>query len=261
MLVAAQTNIQLFNQLQRSGWGASDLTLVRRGYELAMRLYAGHFQADGKAFVSHVVGVASVMAQLGMPAPVVAAACVHNVYGNGDFGDGLEHCITPMRQRLVRDAVGQEVEALVGRFRELRQLHDHWRRIGPHLSNLSVQDRQLVVMDLADTLELYTDLGVLYYGDNRWLTDYVAESGDRLVEIAERLGYPQLAEALTRAFSAAAQQSVPSELRSTPQWKYLQLVTPMSCMRRPRLVVRHVVSWLRSSVRSVRERLRVTLSA
>lgn len=255
MFTIAQTNVQLFNQLQRNDWEAEDFALVRRGYELAMRLYAGHFQADGKPFVSHCVGVASVMVQLGMPAPVVAAACVHNIYGNGDFGDGLEHCVTPFRRKVVRDAVGHDVEALVTRFRELRQLHEHLRQIGSRLNTLSKRDRQLVAMDLADTLELYTDLGVLYFGDNKWLTDYVGGSGDWLVEIAERLGHIRLAEALSRAFAAAAKQSVPSELRSGPQQQYLSLVMPMSCARRPGLVARRLVSRLRFSTRSARERL------
>ncbi len=84
----AQTNIQLFNQLRQDGYSDADLILVRNAYELAMVLFTGRFQPSGKSFIAHVVGTASILAWLRLPAPVVAAGLLHNVYENGDFGDG-----------------------------------------------------------------------------------------------------------------------------------------------------------------------------
>jgi (p)ppGpp synthase/HD superfamily hydrolase len=49
------------------GCRSNDLLLVHRAYELLTRLYTGHFQADGKPFVAHGVGVASILAQLDQP--------------------------------------------------------------------------------------------------------------------------------------------------------------------------------------------------
>jgi hypothetical protein len=116
----AQTNLQLYNQLRREGRPPADLALIRRCYELSVVLYTGRFQGDGKPFVAHTVGVAGIVSQLGVSSIVVGAACIHNVYGNGDFGDGGWESASPERRRFVRDAVGEEVEECMYRFRSFR---------------------------------------------------------------------------------------------------------------------------------------------
>ena len=91
----AQTNLQLYNQLRLEGRSPDDLALIRRCYELSVALYTGAFQGDGKPFVAHTTGVASIMGQLGVSSVVVGAACIHNVYGNGNFGDGRSEVASP----------------------------------------------------------------------------------------------------------------------------------------------------------------------
>ena len=66
----ARTNIQLFNQLRQEGYSNTDLRSVRDAYELAMVLFTGRFQPSGRPFVTHVVGTASILASLRLPAPV-----------------------------------------------------------------------------------------------------------------------------------------------------------------------------------------------
>jgi (p)ppGpp synthase/HD superfamily hydrolase len=224
----AQTNIQLYNLLRRQGRSPDELDLVKRCYRLAVSLYTGHFQADGKPFVAHVTGVASIVAQLGLPTEIVAAACIHNVYGNGDFGDGLRQVATEHRRRIVRDAVGPEVEECIYRFKDLR-LERSIIEIERQLDELDARDRNLVVMDLADVLEKYVDHGVLYYGDNRWVLDFVAKHENTLIEIAGRLGYPQLGDAMREAFAATARESIPSELKSPSHLRVMELIVPQSC--------------------------------
>ena len=231
----AQTNIQLYNQLRHQGRPAEELALVKRCYDLAVSLYTGHFQADGKPFVAHAVGVASVVAQLGVPAEIVGTACLHNIYGNGDFGDGRSHVATPRRRRVVREAVGAKVEDSIHRFRALRLTEKSLLEMSSRLDALDTRDRNLILVELGDFLEKYLDHGVLYYGDHEWVTGFVAKHGNVLVEIAQRLGYPQLGEALSDAFSATATETVPDVLRSTGGRKYIALVVPRSC--RPRVEV------------------------
>jgi hypothetical protein len=231
----AQTNLQLYNQLRRQGRSPDELALVKRCYQLAVSLYSGNFQTDGKPFVAHVTGVASVVAQLGLPAEIVGAACLHNVYGNGDFGDGRSQVATARRRRIVREAVGPEVEECIYRFRALRLTEKSMLDIPRRLDELGARDRNLIVMELGDILEKYTDYGVLYYGDNRWVTDFVGKHGNVLIEIAERLGHPQLGAALREAFAAAANESIPESLKSPGHLQYMELIVPRSC--RLRLVV------------------------
>lgn len=248
----AQTNLQLYNQLRERGFSLEELVLVHRAYELLAGLYSGHYQADGKPFTAHGAGVASIVAHLGQPAEIVAAGLLHNVYGNGDFGDGRQRVRTPSRRRLVSEAVGERVEALLVRFSELRIGRRTIERIRRVLPDLDETDRGLVLIELADHLEKYVDLGVLYYGNNDWLIEADDALGAQLVEIAEELGEPRLAAMLRTAFEDAASQApgVPAELRPSDGRQYLKLIVPRSCRRRMR-------PWLVELARRARSRARL----
>lgn len=231
MLSVAQTNVALFNQLRRAGYKDDALRLVQRAYELAVRLNPGYFQASGKPFVSHTVGVASILASLELPAPVIAAACIHNLYVSGDFGDGLKRHITPARRQLVREAVGAEVEDYVYRFCRFRLTADTVPAVLGCVDGFDARDRELVAMDLADVLEKYTDQSILYLNAERHESALKADRClPEMVELARRLGYPQLAAALERAVRATAEDSVPEFLVSRKP--YSSLVVARSCRRR-----------------------------
>jgi hypothetical protein len=231
----AQTNLQLYEQIRAQGRPAGDLALIRRCYELSVTLYSGRFQGDGKPFVAHTIGVASIMAQHGGSSVVVGAACIHNVYGNGDFGDGEWETASPHRRRFVSDAVGEEVEDAIYRFRSLRLNSDTIERIVSGLDRLDARERELLAMDLADHLEKYADRGVLYFGDGSWIESITDKHGATMIDIANRLGYPALAVALADAFEDARSQSIPPELRPDPRHTAIELVMPLSCVRRPGL--------------------------
>lgn len=130
MQAIARTNVQLYNQLRRIRCSVEQLALVRRCYDLAVKLYSGYFRADGSPYLSHVTGVASIVAHLGLPSDVVAAACIHSIYTNRDFGSGMRYRATPYRRRVVRNAVGEMVEAYVYRFFELRSTDHRDTRVG-----------------------------------------------------------------------------------------------------------------------------------
>ena len=82
----AQTNVQLFNQLQSEGYSKKDRERVREAYEFAMRLFTSLFLPSGKTFIDHLVGTASILASLHMPVEIVAAGLIHAAYLHGDFG-------------------------------------------------------------------------------------------------------------------------------------------------------------------------------
>ena len=231
----AQTNLQLYNQLRLEGRPPDDLALIRRCYELSVKLYSGAFQADGKPFVAHTTGVASIVGHLGVSSVVVGAACIHNVYGNGNFGDGQSEIASSRRRRVVENAVGAEVEACIYRFRSFRLNSSSIGEIASRLDQLDGLDRDLVAMDLADHLEKYVDYGVLYFGDGSWVTGFIEHHGKTLIDIANRLGHPQLAIAFADAFAETARQVIPPELKRDERHRVLELVMPQSCMRRPRV--------------------------
>jgi (p)ppGpp synthase/HD superfamily hydrolase len=229
-MTVAQTNIQLYNQLRRRGFTRDELVLVHRAYELLATLYPGYYQGDGKPFVAHGIGVASILADLDQPAEIVAMGLLHGVYETADFGDGRDGRPTPSRRRLLREAVGVRVEELVFRFTQLR-LHpdtiEHDRR---SLADLDETDRRLQLVAVVDHLEKYVDLGVLYFGDDEEIVSWTRRIGRDLVEVAEELGEPRLARMVSAAFarSEAEAERVPPELRASDGRRHLKLVVPRS---------------------------------
>jgi (p)ppGpp synthase/HD superfamily hydrolase len=258
----AQTNVQLYNQLRRKGLRLDDLLVVHRAYELLTTLYAGFFQADGKPFVAHGVGVASILAELDQPAEILAVGLLHNVYGNADFGDGRDGVVTAFRRRVVRAAVGDDVEELLLRFRELRIMSRNVEQVRRTLSERSEIERRLICVELADYLEKHVDLGILYWDRSSRVVGASELIGDDLIAIAHGLGEPGLAEMLSRAFSATASQrdQVPVALRPSDGRPYLRLIVPRSCRQRVLVSVRIAVRRLYQRAR-LRARLRELLSA
>lgn len=226
----ARTNIQLMNQMLRQGRSETTLKRVYDAYDLAVDLYSGYFQADGKPFVSHGIAVASIIAHLGQPDDLVVAAVVHNVYGNGDFGDGEKKVVTPARQAHVRAAVGERVDDLLMRFRNIR-LRRSLDRTLEGFDELSEDDRQLLLLDLADHLEKYLDGALAYYGDCSWIVDFDLPNMPKMVELAERLGHPQMGRMLADAMREQLDwmEQVPHFLRTRNGQKYIALRMPGCC--------------------------------
>ncbi|MEQ8859653.1 MAG: HD domain-containing protein [Pseudomonadales bacterium] len=251
----ARTNVQLYNQLLEQGRSESDLDLIRSAYELAAQLYAGAYQADGKPFVVHVVSVASAVALLGQPSRFVATALVHNVYNNGDFGDGKQRDDGARRRRVLRAALGSEVEELVRRFAELR-IDRNLDSLLARCDAMTEVDRNLVVMDLADLLEKHLDRGVLYFGQSRWVTRFSFDNVDELRRLATALGEPVLGQALAEAIASARDSVVPGALRSDPARKYLRFIAPLSHRKRWRVVLQQrIYQPLRTRLGRLKRRL------
>jgi (p)ppGpp synthase/HD superfamily hydrolase len=227
----AQTNIQLYNQLRERGVELDDLLRIHRAYEFLITLYPGHYQADGKPFVAHSVGVASIVAELGQPVQLVTVGLLHNIYGNADFGDGRSSGVTPFRRELVREAVGAEIEALIVRFPALRIRPDNVEEIRDALSELGETERRLLLLDLADYLEKYADLGVLYFGNNDEIVHTTERIGGDLINLARELGEPRLADMLAAQIAEATAQAeqIPPDLRASDGRRHMKLVTPRSC--------------------------------
>jgi hypothetical protein len=231
-----------------------ELLIVHRAYELMTTLYSARFQADGKPFVAHGVGVASILAELDQPAELLAAGLLHNVYGNGDFGDGNGSGATGARRLLLHRELGERVEQLVYRFGELR--------VQPLAANQAITrwqgadeiERGLILIDLVDVLEKYVDLGILY--EHGRLRSELERSSQSMLEVA-RAVEPRLGEWLSAALrdAAAARSEVPVELHPADNRDYSTLLLPRSCRRRRVVLLRIAVRKLRDRTQ-LRTRLR-----
>jgi len=131
-LAFPQTNLQLFGLMQRAGYPEPDLALVRRAYDLAVRLFTAKYRGSGKPLLAHLVGTAGVLASLRAPAPLVAAGVLHAAYIFGDFGDARGGATAAKRGTLRKEA-GAEVEDIIARYDALRwdassieEIHAFW---------------------------------------------------------------------------------------------------------------------------------------
>lgn len=236
----AQTNIQLFNQLRHDGYANIELNLIRDAYELAIQLYSGYFIGSGRTQIAHVVGTASILGALHLPVEVVAAGLIHNVYDNGDFGDGRKGAFDA-RRRQIRQAVGAAVEEYVYRFPTIKrvvvsfarqlssQVISHARK---ELDSLDPVDRQVLVIVLAEKLD-----HVLNH-------EYTGRHPPRVREMAEQVGFPTLATELEQALSNTPVPPTDEALNRSG------IITPRSYRKRLWIILRPKLSRSLSRVRS-----------
>ena len=202
----AQTNIQLINQLKYD-YTSSEIDEVLRGYELACDLFSGIFRGSGKPFLAHAIGTASIVAALSAPTHMVNAALLHAAYTHGRFGS-RNRGTSPLNRQRVRDAVGKQSEELVLRYTNLG-----WRgtavipRIVQDFANFSQFDRDVLRMRLANELEEYLDLGILYCEDANKRIQFSELYGRYMVDLAGKLGVEILGGWLSQAFEHAQREA------------------------------------------------------
>jgi (p)ppGpp synthase/HD superfamily hydrolase len=231
----AQTNLQLYTQLRGAGYSDEQLSLVRSGYDLAMRLCTASFRGSGKPLLAHLVGTASILASIRQPVEIVTAGLLHAAYALGDFGEGRMGMTDSKRQR-VRQAVGARVEDLVARY----TLFD-WNRntipsIRERVDTLTQIEREVLVIRLANELEDHLDLGVLYCGNGEKRREYIRSPLNQSVDMARRLGLTELAAELDRRFNETLAADLPVALRNPHDYTFVQ--PPASHAPRPKVALR-----------------------
>jgi (p)ppGpp synthase/HD superfamily hydrolase len=223
----AQTNIQLFNQLGREGWGDQERRQVHDAYELAMTLFAGHFRPNHKPFLAHLVGTASILAVNGASPTVVTAGLLHSAYSHGEFGDGSRG-INDRKRRQVRRAVGSLSEAVITNYTPLKWNLSTLSTMLAHASVMSPSEGDVVFVKLADTLEDHLDMG-LQYSPNKNLpggAELQCAWRDALVKLAAALRHYALAADLERVLDPHHQTLVPEFLHGRQPGSFV--VAPVS---------------------------------
>ncbi|MEO6470736.1 MAG: HD domain-containing protein, partial [Aeromicrobium sp.] len=79
-----------------------DVTSIQRAYEIAERMHEGQTRKSGDAYITHPLAVATILAELGMTAPTLCAALLHDTVEDTpytldelqrDFGDEVLHLV------------------------------------------------------------------------------------------------------------------------------------------------------------------------
>jgi hypothetical protein len=209
----AQTNLQLYNQLVASGWSDAELGRTRRAYELATDVFAGQLRPSGKTFIAHLVGTASALAMCGARPDLLHAGLLHAAYTHGDFGDGRWDAAAPKRT-IVRTAIGAAAEELVDEYARLPYTAANIDRWLERAASLGPTEHDLVVIRLANEVDVHTDLGARYFdrseplgtSDTRFAT---------LAELADRMDERALADLIRNTAARERDADVPAVLWST----------------------------------------------
>ncbi len=89
----------------------SDVREIQRAYETAAFLHRDQKRRSGDPYITHPLAVATILAELGMTAPTLAAALLHDTVE--DTGYTLEE---------VKEDFGEEIAALVDGLKKLDQV-------------------------------------------------------------------------------------------------------------------------------------------
>ncbi len=193
----AQTNLQLFSQLSSEGYSDAEVSLILSAYKAATYLFTGWFRPSGKTFIAHLVGTASILASFRFPAKVVAAGLLHAAYSSGSFGNTDQKGIIAAKRQWLIQAVGSEVEEYITRYKVLEWNNNNISVISQGLDSLEPIEREVLLMRLANELEEYQDLGLLYCPKAKH--ERYSERHHQIVEMAEKLGFPMLASEFRQA--------------------------------------------------------------
>lgn len=250
MFEVARTPAALFRQMRAQGRELGQLELVRRAIDLHVEVYTARFEPDGTPFQVHGIGTASVVAQLGCPAHVVAASLVHGAFRTGDWGDGRPDGASLGRRARVRELLGEEAE---------RFLVDLYTKRRPGVSELLVGDvdpeeRLRNLVRLADLLDKWDDGRVMYAAHGRSDRDAVGAHRSDLVGLARKLGGSEFAESLETSFDRVDAETIPDSLKQVDI--YSKVIPPASYRRRWALASKAVI-WrrLRRARRAVGRRV------
>ncbi|MFQ5341293.1 MAG: RelA/SpoT family protein [Anaerolineae bacterium] len=161
----------------------ADVDLLWRAYELVERAHADQARASGEPYVTHVVAVAGILADLCMEPETIAAALLHDVVEDTD---------TTLEE--LREQFGDEITTLVEGVTKLTKI----TRKGIHISRAEnmrklflamAEDIRVVLIKLADRLHNMRTLWALPPEKQRRIAQ---ETMEIYVPLANRLGIWQI---------------------------------------------------------------------
>jgi len=180
-----RTERQLNNRLEelleklRTSRPSEDPWLVRRAYEIAAERHRDQFRSSGDPYVSHLLEVAHILADIRMDATTLAAALLHDVIEDTEFP------VSRLEERF-----GSEVAQLVEGVTKISRLN----MMAPEARQAEnvrkmllamVQDVRVVMVKLADRLH---NMRTLEYLEPAKQQRIARETMDIYAPIAHRLG-------------------------------------------------------------------------
>jgi hypothetical protein len=244
-LPAAQSTVQLFEQLCRTDYGDDALRRVRDGCAVASELFAGRMHACGKPYLAHCTASASALAALAAEPDVVLAGLLHGAYRWGDFGPWRE--LLRLKRAYLRRRLGEQAERYVFAFHTFPWNLEALTALRASAASFDADTRRTILLRLVSDLDNIGGGALHYRADSDRAVEGMRARGPILVELAERIGFPVLAAALAAEVAATFDRPVSAALRTG--FSGGALLPPLSARRRLRAVLGRAVV---ASARGVR---------
>jgi GTP pyrophosphokinase len=158
----------------------ADLSVVERAYAVAEQAHAGQMRKSGDAYITHPLAVTTILAELGMTPPTLAAALLHDTvedtsYGletlRKDFGDEIAMLVDGVT-KLDKVTYGEAAQAetvrkmVIAMARDIRvlvikladRLHNArtWRYVSPESARRKANETLEIYAPLAHRLGMNT---------------------------------------------------------------------------------------------------------
>lgn len=212
MQVYAQTILQLLQQLEKLGYPKDDQVYIYNAYKFAITRVVGRYRPSGKTTIAHMIGTASILASLEATKEVITAGLLHVLYCHGDFGNGRSGISSAKRQQAIT-VLGTQAEEYIKRYTLLKWSWDEVELLKwcDRIPALDAIDRDVLLIRLANELEDYLELGILYCSNAESRQYGTKLAGEFIVELAYRLGYPALANQFMLVFRSTMESRVLTE--------------------------------------------------
>src|SRR5262245_61549332 len=194
------------NQALEQGFEEESLVQLRAAHDVAEQMADGLYRAQGVPLLCHLIRTASIVLAERQQLPVVLASLLHAAYLLQEFeGAGRR---APSRA-VLQQAIGDYAESLVSDYRRFPWfsqacLENHLRG----LDGYEERERNLLLIRLANELEDHLDRAMAYTPAER-AGRHAAAYGPQTVELAGRLGLPELAAELREAISDGVGPRIP----------------------------------------------------
>ena len=134
----------------------ANIGLIERAYEMAEEAHRGQARASGEPYLTHPVATAHVLAELQLDAETIAAALLHDVPEDTDYGmDEIEKRFGREVARLV-DGVTK-----LSKFGSARSVEEQQAENIRKMFLAMAEDARVVIIKLADRLHNMRTLGFL----------------------------------------------------------------------------------------------------
>ena len=202
MFEFAQTNLQLYRQMESLGYASDEREKTAAAYRFLMPTFSGLYRGTEKPFIAHLVGTASILVSYRAPIDWVLAGLLHAVYAIGDFGFDPGTRETPRKQDVICDLVGKEVDAIIIAYDAIRwtegAVDDYSRTYQQH----SQPVQAALNIQLANTLEDLLDFGANYERGKKFAAMSSPAMQQAIVALASSYSWPGLAQQLEQALAA-----------------------------------------------------------